>query len=113
MTLFGARLGELAQPLFPPRQFFRDRKTIGNIGLIGRFGLPHQIGHFGLQLRFDLAGVFVGQRAVPAAIGVDFGSIKPNRAQLQNPISRARTSTCTNRPSICLRNRRRNVAMVS
>jgi hypothetical protein len=54
MTLFGprldlrARLGELAQPLFPPLKFFRDRKTIRNIGLIGRFGLRHQIGHLSL-----------------------------------------------------------------
>ena len=58
----GARLGELAQPFFPPLKFFRDRKTIGNIGLIGRFGLRHQIGHLGLQLRFDVTGMLIGQR---------------------------------------------------
>ncbi len=91
MTLFGPRLdpgarrGELAQPLFPPLKFFRDRKAIGKIGLIGRFGLRHQSGHLGLQLRFDVTGMRIGQRTVPAGIGVDLGPVKPNRAQLQNP----------------------------
>ena len=75
----------LRQPLFPPLQFLRDRKTIGNVGLIGRFGLRHQFGHLGLQLLFDLAGVLVRQRAVPAGIGVDLGPVQRNRAQLQNP----------------------------
>jgi hypothetical protein len=91
MTLFGPRLdlgaclGELAQPLFSPLKFFRYRKTIGNIALIGRFGLRHQIGHLGLQLRFDVTGMLIGQRTVPAGIDVDLGPVKPNRAQLQNP----------------------------
>ena len=119
ITLFGARLdlrarlGDLLQPLFPPLKFFRDRKIIGNIGLIGRFGLRQQIGHLGLQLLFDLAGMLIGQRTVPAGIGVDLGPVKPNRAQLQNPDLPGQSSTCTNSPSISVRNRRRNVAIVS
>lgn len=46
------------------------------LGNVGRFGLRYQIGRLGLQLRFDLAGVLVGQSTVPAGIGVDLGPVK-------------------------------------
>jgi hypothetical protein len=49
--------------------------------LIRRFGLRQQVGHFGLQLRLDLAGVLVGQSAVAAGVGVYFGPIQCDGAQ--------------------------------
>jgi len=72
-----------------------------------------RVTNLGLQLLFDLAGVLVGQRAVPTGVGADLGPVEPDRAQLQNPISRAKSSACTTRPSIRVRNRRRNAAIVS
>jgi hypothetical protein len=49
------------------------RHAIRHISLIRGFRPRQQFGHFGLhQLGLDLAGVFIGQRAVPAGIGVDF-----------------------------------------
>ena len=71
---------EFRQPVLTPRQFLRDRHAIGDIGLIGRFGFCQQVGHFGLQLRLDLSGVLVRQRAVPAGVGVDFGAIQGDGA---------------------------------
>jgi hypothetical protein len=56
-----------------------------HIGLIGRFSLCQQIGHFRLELRFDLASMLVGQRAVSAGIGVDLGAIQRHRTHLQHP----------------------------
>ena len=80
----GARLGKLAQALFPQRKLIGDRKAIGKIGLIGRFGLRHQVGNLGLQLRFDLASMLIRKRAVPAGIGVNLRPVKTDRAHLQN-----------------------------
>ena len=56
----------------------------GTSGLIRRLGLRHQLGHFGLQLRLDLARMLIGQRAVPAGIGVDLRAVQPDRAHLQH-----------------------------
>ncbi len=121
-ALFGARLDrrprrrQLEQPLVAPRQLIGDRHPVGDVGLVRRLGFGHELAHLGLQLRLDLARMLVGQRAVPAGIGMDLGAIEPDRATVPSfsmPISRASSSTCTNRPSISLRKRRRNVAMVS
>ena len=53
-------LGQLAQPFLAPRQLFRDRHPVGQIGLIRRLGFRHQISHFGLQLGLDLARMLIG-----------------------------------------------------
>src|SRR3546814_9734298 len=58
-----ARLGQFLQPVLAPRQLFRDRHAIGIIGLIRRLRLGHEFGHFGLQLRLDLAGTLIGKRS--------------------------------------------------
>jgi hypothetical protein len=52
---------------------------------LGRLRLTQQIGHFGLQLRLDLARVLIRQRTVAAGIGVDLGAIQCHRAKFQNP----------------------------
>ena len=90
ITLLGARfdlrarLRDFTQALFAPRQFFGDRHAVGNIRRIRRLGFGHQIGHFGLQLRFDLARVFIRKRAVPAGVGVYLRAVQRERAHLQN-----------------------------
>jgi hypothetical protein len=80
----GPRRGKLGQPLLAPRQFFRDRQAVGNVYRIRRLGLGHQIGNFGLQLRLDLARVFIRQRAMPAGIGMDLRAVEPDRSHLQH-----------------------------
>jgi hypothetical protein len=90
MALLGPRLDrrprffDLAQPLFAPRQFVRDRHSVRNVRLVRRLGLGHQVGDLGFQLRLNLACVFIGERAVPARVGVDLRPIQPDRAHLQH-----------------------------
>ncbi len=78
------RLGDLAQTLLAPRQFIGDRHPVGNVGRIRSLGFGHQIGDLGLQLRFDLARILIGKRAVPARVGVDLRPVQSDRAHLQN-----------------------------
>jgi hypothetical protein len=49
--------------------------------MIRGFRPRQQSGHFGLQLSLDFAGMFIGQRAVPASVGVDFCAAQSHRAQ--------------------------------
>ena len=77
------RLGQFAQTLLAPRQFVRDRQAVGNVRRVGRFGLGHQVGDLGLQLRLDLAGVFIRQRAMAAGVGVDLRAVQRHRPHLQ------------------------------
>ena len=79
-----ARLRHFPQALLAPSQFFGDRQAVGNVRRVRRLGPGHQIGHLGLQLRFDLAGVFIGKRAVPARVGVDLRAVQRDRAHLQH-----------------------------
>jgi hypothetical protein len=65
------------------RQFLRDRHAIRHISLIRGFRPRQQFGHFGLQLGLDLPGMFIGQRAVPAGIGVDLRAVQRHRAKLE------------------------------
>ena len=62
----GTGLGELRQSVLAARQLVGDRHAVDLRGRIRGFGPGHQLGHLGLQLRLDLAGMLVGQRAVPA-----------------------------------------------
>lgn len=55
-----------------------------HVRLIRCLGLRHQGDDFGLQLRFDLASVLIRQRTVPARIGVNLGSLQPDRPELEN-----------------------------
>ena len=71
----GSGLGEFCQPLLAARQFVGDRQAVGQVRAVGRLGLGQQLGHFDLQLRLDLAGMLIGQRAVPAGIGMDLGAV--------------------------------------
>ena len=52
--------------------------------LVRRLGLGHQLGHFGLQLRLDLARMLVRQRAMTTGVGVDLRAIQRHRAHLQD-----------------------------
>ena len=71
----GPRLGQLGQTLLAARQFIGDRQAVGEVRPVRRLGLGQQLGHLGLQLRLDLAGMLIGQRAVAAGIGVDPGAV--------------------------------------
>ena len=53
--------------------------------MIRGFGPRQQLGHFGLQLRLDLARVLIRKRTVPAGIGVDLRAVERHRAQLEHP----------------------------
>lgn len=61
---------ELLQTFFAQRQLFGNLHAVGNIRRVGGFCFRHEVGDFGLQLRFDLARVFIGKRAVAAGVGV-------------------------------------------
>ncbi len=90
MAFLGSRLdlrphlGQLAQTLLAPRQFVRYRHAVGNVRLVRRFGFGHQIGDLGFQLRLDLAGMLMRQRAVPAGVGVDLRTVQRHRPHFQN-----------------------------
>ena len=47
-------------------------------------GFGHQPGDLRLQLRLDLARVFIRQRAVPAGVGMDFRAVEPDRPHVQH-----------------------------
>ena len=80
-----ARLSDFPQALLAPRQFFGDRHPVGNVRGVRRLGFGQQCSHFGLQLRFDPAGVLIGKRAMPAGVGVDLRAVQRDRAHhLQN-----------------------------
>jgi hypothetical protein len=79
----GPGLGERSPPVLAARQFVGDRHPVGTVGLIRHFCLRHQLGHLGLQLRLDLARVLVGQRAVPAGVGVYLRPVERHRPQLE------------------------------
>ena len=81
----GAGLGKLRQTILTARQLLRDRHAVRNVGRIRGLRPRHQVGHFGLQLLLDLAGVLIGQRAVPAGVGVDLGAVQRYRAHLEHP----------------------------
>ena len=89
VALLGARFdlgfgfGDFLQPLLAARQFLRDRHAIGNIRLIGGFGLRQKLSNFGLQLRLDFARMLVRERAVLAGIGVDLRAVQRDRPHPQ------------------------------
>jgi hypothetical protein len=63
----------------------RKKLVIRHISLIRGFRPRQQFGHFGLQPGLDLAGMFIGQRAVPVGIGVDRGAVQSHYAQSEQP----------------------------
>jgi len=77
-------LGNPLQALFAPGQFFGHRHAIRYVRLIGRLRQRHQFLNLSPQLRFDLAHMLIGQRAVPAGIGVHLGAVQRHRAQLEH-----------------------------
>ena len=79
-----ASFGNLLQTIFAPRQLVGYRHAVRNVRFIRSFGFGHEFGDFGLQLRLDLARMFIGKRAVPAGVGVDLGAVEPQSAQLQH-----------------------------
>ena len=90
-ALLGPRLdlrlgrGDAGQALRAPGQLFRHRHPVRHIRGIGGLRQRHQLGDLGLQLRFELARMLIGQRAVPAGVGVDLGAVQRHRAQLEQP----------------------------
>ena len=90
-ALLGPRLdlrlgrGNAGQALLAPGQLFRHRHPVRHIRLIGGLRQRHQLRDLGLQLRFELARMLIGQRAVPAGVGVNLGAVQRHRAQLEQP----------------------------
>ena len=78
-----ASFGDLLQTIFAPCQLVGYRHAVRNVRLIRSLGFGHEFSDFGLQLRLDLARMFIGKRAVPAGVGVDLGAVEPQSAQLQ------------------------------
>ena len=119
VALLGARFdlgfgfGDFLQPLLAARQLLRDRHAIGNIRLIGGFGLRQKLSNLGLQLRLDFASMLVRERAVLAGIGVDLRAVQRDRPICSRPISRAKSKTLTNDASISFKKRLRKAAIVS
>ena len=56
-----------------------NRNAIGNVRRVRRLGFGHQLGDLRLQLRLDLARVFIRQCAVSAGVGMDFRAVEPDR----------------------------------
>ena len=80
----GLRLGNRRQPHLTPFQLLGNRHPVGNIPSIRPLGKPQQLLHFPLQLLLDLLRVPVGQRAVPARIGVHLRAIQSHSAELEH-----------------------------
>ena len=78
-------LGDRRQAHLASFEFLRDRHPIGKIRRIGLLGELQQLLHFPLQLLLQLLGMTVGERAVPARIGVNLGPIQRHRAELEHP----------------------------
>ena len=81
----GLRLGNRRKPQLTPFQVLRNRHPVGNIPSICPLGKPQQLLHFSLQLLLDFLRVPVGQRAVPARIGVHLRAVQGHRAELEHP----------------------------
>jgi hypothetical protein len=79
--LLGPRLdrrlgrGDAGQPVLAPGQLLRHRHPVRHIRPIGRLRQRQQLGDLGLELRLDLARMLIGQRAVPAGVGVHLGAV--------------------------------------
>ena len=56
-------------------------KPFGVFALVGGFGQGKQFANFLFELGFELARVFMGQRAVTAGVGVEFGAVKADAAE--------------------------------
>jgi hypothetical protein len=78
------RLGDRRQTQLPSLELLRDRHPVGNIGGIRPLGQSQQLLHFLLQLLLDPFGVTVGQRTVPARIGVNLRAIQPAESTRAN-----------------------------
>jgi len=83
------------------------------IRLVCRLGLGQQLFHLGLQLRLQLARMFIRKRAMSARIGVDLGPVQRHRAQIEHPHLTGQQQHLGEQPSISFKNRCRNVAIVS
>ena len=80
----GLGLGKALQAIRAPGQLLRYRHPVRHIRRVGRLRQRHQFLDLGLQLRFDLSGMLIRQRAVPARIGMHLGAVQRHRAQLHH-----------------------------
>jgi hypothetical protein len=74
--------GDLGQALFAPCELLGNRHPIRHIGLIDRFCHGGELGDLLAQMHLDLTGTLIGQGAMAARVGVDFGAIQRHRPQL-------------------------------
>jgi hypothetical protein len=101
------------QAILAPRDLGRHIHAVGHVRAIRFLGQRQQRLHLLAQLRLDPVGMRPGQCLVLARVGLDLRSVQRDWPSLSSFISRASTSTCTNKASISLRKRWRNVARVS
>jgi hypothetical protein len=77
----GLRRGNRRQAILPTLDLVGQTHPVGHQRLIRSFRQGQQLLHFGLQLRFDLLGVSIRQRAVPAGVGVNLGAVQADSAK--------------------------------
>ena len=76
-------LPDRRQAFFAPREFLRDAQAFRQGLPIGGLGAGEQLLDFAFQLRLDLLGMPVGQRAVARGVGVHLGPVQGHRPELQ------------------------------
>src|SRR5665648_88464 len=70
----------------PPRSTLSSSSAASDVykRQVRSLGFGHEFGDFGLQLRLDLARMFIGKRNVSAGVSVDLRAVDPQSAQLQH-----------------------------
>ena len=90
----------------------RESTCHRDVRRVRRLGFGHQPGDLRLQLRLDLARVFIRQRAVPAGVGMDFRTASPIVPMFSRP-SRAPAAAPERQPLDLLEKSSPNAAIVS
>src|SRR6056297_758972 len=74
-------LGDGRQTFFAPSQLGGNVQPIGQLTVVGLFGLAQQIGHLGLKLGFKLIRVFPAQGTMLGGVGFDLGAVEAHLAE--------------------------------
>ena len=77
----GFRRRYCRRPVFAAPDLVGQFHAIRHRRLVGGFGQCHQLLYFRFQLRLNLLGVCMGQRAVSAGIGVNLGAVQADGAK--------------------------------
>jgi hypothetical protein len=77
----GFRCRDGGQLIFPAGNLGGDVLAFGQVAPVSLFGLGEQFLGFVFELGFELAGVPIGQGAVAAGVGMQFGAVEAERAE--------------------------------